>query len=249
MYHAISDDAEPGESPYYRVCTSPRRFAEQMQWLATNSWQGVTLTDGLAFLTGRKTFNRRPVAITFDDGFRDFHTGAAPTLQRHSFAATMYLTTGYVGEARRRFKGRECLIWSEVAELHTAGFEFGSHTVNHPKLVECTWPVIERELRDSKAEIENQLQSSVASFAYPFAFPLGNRSFVKRFCETVAASGYHSNATTTIGRVRPGDDPYRVRRLPMNDCDDPQLLSAKLAGAYDWMSWPQYAKKALLLNR
>ncbi len=34
MYHRIADDPEPGISPYYRVCTSPQRFAEQMQWLA-----------------------------------------------------------------------------------------------------------------------------------------------------------------------------------------------------------------------
>ncbi len=47
MYHSISDDPEPGVRPYYRVCTSPRRFREQMQWLKDNGYRGVTLSAGL----------------------------------------------------------------------------------------------------------------------------------------------------------------------------------------------------------
>jgi len=50
MYHSISDDPEPNFSPYYKVCTSPRRFAEHMQWLADSGYRGVTLSEGLAAL-------------------------------------------------------------------------------------------------------------------------------------------------------------------------------------------------------
>ena len=50
MYHSISDDPEPRVRPYYKVCTSPRRFAEQMQWLADWGYRGVTLSEGLAML-------------------------------------------------------------------------------------------------------------------------------------------------------------------------------------------------------
>ena len=50
MYHSISDDPEPGVSPYYRVTTSPARFAEQMRWLGELGYRGVTLTEGLAWL-------------------------------------------------------------------------------------------------------------------------------------------------------------------------------------------------------
>jgi len=50
MYHSISDDPETGVSPYYRVCTFPRRFAEQMKWLADWGYRGVTLSEGLAWL-------------------------------------------------------------------------------------------------------------------------------------------------------------------------------------------------------
>ena len=47
MYHSISDDSEPSVRPYYRVCTSPQRFREQMQWLKDNGYRSVTLSAGL----------------------------------------------------------------------------------------------------------------------------------------------------------------------------------------------------------
>src|SRR5689334_1258885 len=48
MYHSVSDDAEAGVAEYYRVATSPRRFAEQMQWLAEAGYRGVSLEEALA---------------------------------------------------------------------------------------------------------------------------------------------------------------------------------------------------------
>jgi hypothetical protein len=49
--------------------------------------------------------------------------------------------------------------------------------------------------------------------------------------------------TTELGRVKIGDDPYRLKRLPVNSLDDEALLRAKLEGGYDWLGWPQYLIK------
>src|ERR1700733_9478823 len=74
MYHSISDDAEKGVGAYYRVATHPQRFAEQMQWVHDAGYTGVSLEEGLASWEAGKFDSRNLVAITFDDGFRDFHT-------------------------------------------------------------------------------------------------------------------------------------------------------------------------------
>ena len=282
MYHSISDDPEPGVRPYYKVCTSPRRFAEQMQWLADWGYRGVTLSAGLAALNAaavgadsrRKKKDEkagqsssffalpssvgansasplplaarsaeRLVALTFDDGFRDFQTAAFPVLQRHGFLATMYLPTAFIGDSHKKFKSRDYLTWSEVTELHAAGIEFGSHTVNHPELVDLSWPEIEAELRESKSTIELQLGHPAPSFAYPYAFPQADKAFAQRFRDVLAKTEYESCVTTRIGRIRPDADLLQLPRLPASNEDDWPLFEAKLGGAYDWVAVPQAFKK------
>ena len=195
------------------------------------------------------------VCLTFDDGFRDFYTEAFPVLREHDFTATMFLPTAFIGDERRQFRPstinsqlsttKDCLTWSEVRELRQAGIHFGSHTVNHPKLVELDWPQIRSELSNSKSEIEQQLGEPVTSFCYPYAFPQTDRQFVHRFAGLLSDTGYRSCATTELGRVRLGTDPFRLKRLPANSLDDLALFAAKLDGAYDWLAAPQSAAKTL----
>ena len=106
----------------------------------------------------------------------------------------------------------------------------------HPKLVELDWPQIKTELSNSKAEIEKHLGTVADTFAYPFAFPETNKTFVSRLSEILSETGYVCNATTRIGRAKSGDDLMQLKRLPANSCDDAKLFQAKLDGAYDWLA-------------
>lgn len=245
MFHSISEDAERGVGAYYRVTTSPHRFAEQMQWLSDAGFRGVSLSEARRHPSD-STENRPPVAITFDDGFRDFYSSAFPALAKHGFTATMYLPTAFINESRRLFKSRECMTWTEVSELQRAGIEFGSHTINHPRLVDLSWDTIAEELTGSKIEIENRLGVAVPSFAYPYAFPQGNRPFVKKFVELLNHAGYDNCVTTGIGHSTTASDRFQLPRLPINTMDDRALFEAKLAGDYGWVGTFQLLRKKIL---
>ena len=239
MYHSISDESQQSAA-YFQTVTRPALFAEQMRLLKSEGYTGVTLADGLAWLRSPGTASRpRPVVLTFDDGFRDFLTAAAPVLQQNGFGATMYLPTGFIGDNRRQFNQRGCLTWSEVVALHSAGFEIGSHTVTHRRLTQLGWAEIRTELLESRHAIEQQLQSPITAFAYPSAFPQESPAFVTRFQGLLRDAGYGSCVTTKIGRVGADDERFCLRRLPANSCDDAALLLAKLEGAYDWLGRAQ----------
>lgn len=248
MYHRISDDPEEGVSPYYRVNTSPSVFRRHLQQLADEGCRTINLAALAGQLTRQEPLAPKTVVITFDDGFRDFGTEAFPALQEHGFTATVFLPTAFIQSERRSFKGTACLTWEEVRQLRKAGVEFGSHSVNHPKLVELGWAEIERELRDSKEQLEQQLGEEVTTFAYPYAFPQDDPEFVRGLRGRLREAGYCCCASTDIGRVRAGDDPFRMKRLPANSLDDEGLFRAKLEGGYDWLAWPQAAIKKLKPN-
>ena len=150
----------------------------------------------------------------------------------------------FIADSPRPFKKRPCMIWDEVRECRDAGIEFGSHTVTHPKLVELDSAAIQRELEESKAQIETHLGIPANSFAYPYAFP-GNAKFVEELTAMLRRLGYTNNVTTRVGRVRPADNPFTLRRLPVNAADDAGFFMAKVQGAYDWLNLPQEAFKKI----
>ncbi|MFO1487508.1 MAG: polysaccharide deacetylase family protein [Verrucomicrobiota bacterium] len=243
MYHSVSDDPETGVSPYYRIATRPEIFRQHMELLKAADYRAVDLKTAVREL--KHGSDQKMAVVTFDDGYRDFYSAAFPVLKRLDFTASMFLPTAFIGSERRSFKNRECLTWGEVKEMHAAGIHFGSHTVNHPKLVELDWPQIKSELADSKTEIEQRLGAAADTFAYPFAFPETNRAFVQRLKETLNATGYECCVTTRVGRAQAGDDLMQLKRLPANSCDDAKLFRAKLDGAYDWLAPVQAGVKRL----
>ncbi len=243
MYHSIADQASPSQTAYYETTTSPAMFDQHLASLRVLGYRSVDLETGLNLVRTNNSDAGKSVVITFDDGFRDFFTAAFPALQLHGFTATMYLPTGFIGDKPRSFNGRQCLSWSEVRTLREAGMRFGSHTVTHPKLYECSWKQIETELAESKDAMQQELGESIRDFAYPYAFPQQDRNFTARFTDLLQSQGYLTCVTTAIGRVRVGDNPYLIKRLPCNNCDDEALFRAKLQGDYDWLAGPQSAFK------
>jgi peptidoglycan/xylan/chitin deacetylase (PgdA/CDA1 family) len=243
MYHSISDRDEPGRRPYYRTVTASDVFGSQMRLLRECGYRTIGLNEA-GQISGKAVAGRR-VIITFDDGFRDFHTHAFPILSRFGFTATMFLPTAYIANERRQFNGIECLTWSEVRELERSGMVFGSHTVTHPQLRTLSLPAVRRELEYSKEAIEDKIGRPVTSFSYPYAFPEADRNFCRELRTILGECGYTNGVSTTIGTAGQRSDVFFYKRLPVNSCDDARLFAAKIEGAYDWLHSAQYALKLL----
>jgi peptidoglycan/xylan/chitin deacetylase (PgdA/CDA1 family) len=243
MYHSISDQDESGSRAYFRTCTSPRVFADQMAYLRGNDYTACSLAQALDQLRSGTPTASKPVVITFDDGYSDFYREAFPILNRYGFCATVFLPTAYIGDSPTQFKNKDCLTWAEVRELSYHGMLFGSHTVTHPQLRELSPAEINHELVNSKKKIEEKLGSAVDSFAYPFAFPQTEPEFTKVLRDSLRQAGYQNGVCTIVGRANRSSDPLFVERLPVNSCDDFALFTAKLSGAYDWIAKIQRVNK------
>lgn len=104
---------------------------------------------------------------------------------------------------------RLMLNWNEVREMNKAGIEFGSHTITHPILSLLGDEMIDREIFESKSEIEYQIGKTVKTFAYPN----GQLSdFDKRSVDTLKKYGYSAAVTTCQAANDLRTDPFKLSR-------------------------------------
>lgn len=118
MYHKIG-----GGNGRYSV--SVEKFAAQMKWLKENGYETVSVDQIAAAVRGQAALPPKPIAITFDDGWRNQFTLAKPILDQYGFKATFYLVTNYLSSTTT------FMSWQDVAVLNAEGHWIGSHSVSH----------------------------------------------------------------------------------------------------------------------
>jgi peptidoglycan/xylan/chitin deacetylase (PgdA/CDA1 family) len=168
MYHEIADAARTTS----RFAVSPGAFAAQLAYLRDTGYTPLTagalsaiLADGIGKLP------ERPVVLTFDDGYEDFHSQAMPLLDQYGFTATLFMTSGWLAEAGRQRDGmRPMLSWPQLAEAAHAGIEIGAHSSQHPELDQLPENLLREELHSSKSLLEDELGMSVPGLAYPYGY-------------------------------------------------------------------------------
>src|SRR2546426_4138670 len=98
LYHKI--DRIPAGARYPRSYVTPERFDAQLAFLRRRGYESVSFVDYLGYRRGAARLPRRPVIITFDDGYRSNRDVALPLLQQHGFRATIFLVAGRGGGAK-----------------------------------------------------------------------------------------------------------------------------------------------------
>lgn len=164
-YHLVDRHLDAGIA-----WTTPVRFEKQIAWLAAAGYHSLSLSD---YLQHRPAADDKRVVITFDDGYRSLLTYALPILARHHFHATVFAIAGYVGRANswdvKFFLPRfSHLDWHELRELTAAGWEIGSHSLNHDYLPALADAELRRDLCDSKKILEDNLQTPIRHLSLPF---------------------------------------------------------------------------------
>ena len=105
MYHSIaSPDTTIGR---YKVSTT--NLDGQLAALQLK-FHIVSLRSIVERCTRHEPFERREVALTFDDGYADNLTHAKPILEKFHAPATIFITTGYIGAAKEFW-------WDELERL------------------------------------------------------------------------------------------------------------------------------------
>jgi peptidoglycan/xylan/chitin deacetylase (PgdA/CDA1 family) len=90
------------------MCVTPRHFGEQMEVLRQHG--NLLRVDQLVRALDNDALPDGAVVVTFDDGYADNFVQAKPLLERYDVPATVFLSTGYVGQEREFW-------WDELCHL------------------------------------------------------------------------------------------------------------------------------------
>ncbi len=124
------------------------------------------------------------------------------------------------------------LSWETLREMAASGLgEVGAHTRSHAILTRLNPADARSEIMTSKRLIEERLQRACRFFAYPNGQP---GDFDSTTIRLVHDAGFEAAVTTVMGFINTGDDPYSLRRVPMDDTDEWEKFLITISGIRGW---------------
>jgi peptidoglycan/xylan/chitin deacetylase (PgdA/CDA1 family) len=118
LYHSVFEGAD-SHANTLDMGHPAELFRQQMEIIARR-YDPVNLNDIPLFLSGEKRMPRRPVAVTFDDGYANNFEVATPILDHYGIPAVFYVTTGcidrnqlpWIARVRRAFRTTGRPTWN-----------------------------------------------------------------------------------------------------------------------------------------
>lgn len=190
MYHHIYkyDSTCDLEKELY---VEPEKFSKQMDFLLKHKYTPITLEElSKSYKDGYFNLPKKSILITFDDGWLDNYTKAFPILKEKNIKANIFVSCNYIEQ-------KNCMNWNQLLEMKNSGLiSFGSHTINHPTDIQTLNDTdILKELKESKQNLEEKLNITIDSFAYPSGAGATN----KKVRQMVFDSGYLFDFSTKRG--------------------------------------------------
>jgi peptidoglycan/xylan/chitin deacetylase (PgdA/CDA1 family) len=236
-YHGVTESTGAnGEDPK-ALQVNHRRFVAHLNFLQRHH-NVISLNDYLSARNEGRSLPDHSVILTFDDGFRNFLTVAAPLLAARRLPATVFLITDnatqedagdrpatWTPEDDRRY-----LSWAEARQLHRDyGFEFGSHTCSHSPLLGLSLEDTDRELLHSF----NQLVSHLGVDKPTLSYPKGEYS--SWLAEDARKLGYACAVTTDRGQNELSHDLFTLGRTLIGNHDDQAAFAVRVSGLRWWL--------------
>ena len=220
MYHAVGTDVNGDIQQLYNIPL--KTFRLHIEYLAQLQQSGLIRVRGLN--AGVETSSG--LVITFDDGYQDNFTAAAPILISHGLPFTIFVPPKLILDGDSRYLSVTTL--KELALL--PGVTIGSHGYSHQPLTDLDDKALTNELRGSRAWLEDIIQKPVVAMSYPHG------AVDERVRAFVCAAGYEVAASSKFGAFDSVCDRLCLPRTDIWAQDRLTRFKSKLAGSWDWMS-------------
>lgn len=215
LYHYVRTNPKPWDRAGFRLSVTPTAFAAQVALLRADGAHTISLFQLLRALEGKETLPPHPVVLTFDDGYKDFATTAAPLLASQGMTATAFVVGDFIGSPGY-------MSAAQVRQVRGLGMTIGAHTMDHVDLPRMPPALARAQIEGSRLVLQELTGAAIDDFAYPF----GRHSpAVDRL---VAEAGFRDAVTTAGGRLQYLSERFDLRRVSVTGGDTLASFAAKV---------------------
>ena len=221
MYHEV------GENTNSAWCIPLETFRSQMTSLREQGFNTILPSDIAAHRKWGKSLPRKPIIITFDDGYLSNLKIVEPVLKKNGLRAIVYLITGQTAETaaeRRQYEGKYCLVWPEVCAMQKRRiFAFGGHSHTHRNLA------VEANPLPQIAECRCRLLLHGIREPYSFCYPHGE--YNQETIKAVKQAGFQTAVVCedAVASIGPATNLFALPRVSvMGGSHEFKLLSKQV---------------------
>ena len=182
MYHQVLD--LPSKLGKYVIST--REFEADLKLLTELGYETITITDLVDYCDGKRALPKKPIMLTFDDGYQTDYLNVFPLLKKYNTKAVFSVVGAYVERYSTPGIDKHInyahLSWSEIREMQDSGLcEFQNHSYNMHSLTSrhgCLKingesydhykTIIDDDLAHSQSLFEKELKKKPLCFTYPY---------------------------------------------------------------------------------
>ncbi|MGH2843182.1 MAG: polysaccharide deacetylase family protein [Solirubrobacteraceae bacterium] len=192
VYHELGNP--PPGAPFPGLYVSDSNFVAEMGWLHSNGYQAVTLDELMRAWFHGRTLPRKPIVITFDNGYPPQVTEAPRVMSRYGWP-------GVLNEITENHLDR-----AEIRSVLRIGWEVDSHSLTHPDLRYLSSAELWAQVHGSREYLRRTFHIPVDSFCYP------SSKYSATVIAAVQRAGY-TNAVTEGYAYATRAEPYLLPRF------------------------------------
>ncbi|MGP2734295.1 polysaccharide deacetylase family protein [Serratia bockelmannii] len=230
-YHHLLKNEENKRFRHTSTTTSDVAFSNQMTYLKQAGYDTISLYQLEAYLKNQINLPGKAIVLTFDDGLKSVYRYAYPVLKDYGFRATAFIISSRIKRHPQKWNP-DSLQFMSVSELKQIQdvFDVQSHTHflhrtdgnRQPILLSRSLHNIEFDFERSRRAL-SQFNPHVLYVSYPFG------GYNQWAIQAAQDAGFHLAVTTVQGKVKPGDNPYTLKRLYILRTDSIQTMADRIA--------------------
>lgn len=206
-YHGVVSDLEK-KNKYAdnRYFLSESQFKEQMKYLYDHHYETLSMDEIYEYYQGKRKVSDKCVALTFDDGYKNFNTIVKPILEEYGMTGTCFVIGKHLND--------DTQTTLKMDDVHNQGnIYYYSHSYNlHRKAPGFDRKIIQDlSLEDIQKDFEiNPMDSTY--FAFPYGRSRDDIEPILKASDVKLAFSYNQ-----FHHMTRNDDPYYLPRYMIVD--------------------------------